>query len=123
MLAKRSFLGVTTSAVVSHLICFGVLLFAFHAKLAIYKSSADPSVAGSKLSIEKSSSAGSSAIGKREPTKAQHEFRFHVAKIHSLYRYPLLMPANHSAQIALVASSRLDEQATSYFHRPPPNLL
>jgi hypothetical protein len=122
MPAKRSSKGVTTSAVVSHLICFGVLLFAFHAKLSIYKSSADPSVAGSKLSIEKSSSVGSSTIGKREPTKAQHEFRLHIVKIHSLYRYPLHMPANHSAQVALVASSRLGDQGTSHFHRPPPNL-
>jgi hypothetical protein len=123
MLAKRLFLGVTNRTVVLHLICFGVLLFAFQAKLAIYKSSADPSVAGSKLSIEKSSSVALSAIGKREPTKAKHEFRLYILKVHSLSRYPLHMPVNHSARIALATSSKLDDQGTSYFHRPPPILL
>jgi len=123
MPAKRSLLGVTNCAVVVYLICFGVLLFAFQAKLAIYKSPANRSVAGSKLSIEKSSSVACSAIGKREPARSQHEFRYYILKIHSLYRYPLHMPADHSARIALVASSRLDDQGTQYFHRPPPILL
>ena len=123
MLASRSFLGVTSRAVVLHLICFGVLLFAFQVKLAIYKASADPSVAGSRLSIEKTSSIAGSEIGEREPTRAQHEFRLHIIRIHSLCRYPLHMPANHSARIALAASSRLDDQGTQCFHRPPPILL
>jgi hypothetical protein len=123
MLTERSFWGLSNRSVVLHLVCFCVLLFAFHAKLAIYKASADPSVAGSKLTIQEDSSQGLSAIDKREPTTAKHEFHLCNIKIHSLYKYPLPMSADSCARIDLLASSRLDDQAASYSHRPPPILL
>jgi hypothetical protein len=122
MQGERSFMRVSNRDIVLHLLCLGVLLFAFQAKLAIYRSSADPVVAGSKLTIQKNSSRGLSAIDKREPTKAEYEFRLYTIKIHSLYRDPLHMSADHSARIDLLASSRLSDQAPSYSHRPPPIL-
>jgi hypothetical protein len=123
MPAKRSFREAISNAVVLHVLCLGVLLFAFQAKLTIYRASADPSVRGSKLSIQKNTTTEYSAIGDGEPIKAKHEFRLYSIEIRSTYRSPLHMPSDRTARIALVAFSRLNDEMGSHFHRPPPTLL
>lgn len=123
MPAKRTSRGILSRAVVPHLLCLVVFLFALQAKLAVYKTSPEPSVTASKLTIEKNPTRGLSAIGKREPIKGRPEFRFYIIQFHSLYKCPLPILVDHSARIALVASARLDDHGSSYFNRPPPILL
>jgi hypothetical protein len=123
MLAKRTSPGIIKRAAILHLLCLGVLAFAFHAKLAVYKAPPEPSTAGSKLSVEKNSTRDLSAIGKRELVKASPEFRLFSSQLLNVYKSPLRMPADRSARIDLVAPFRLKDQSSLYFYRPPPILL
>jgi len=51
MQRKQSLMGATKRAIVLHPVCFGALLFAFDAKLAINKASADLSVTADRSDL------------------------------------------------------------------------
>jgi hypothetical protein len=109
--------------IVLHLLAFAVVVFAFQAKLALYKTAPEPGIAAAKLSTEKNSSKLFAAVGKLQPTKVPSGFGLvAVELLVDCHAAPAALPA-HSALISLLSSTRLRNQGISCFHRPPPSLL